>query len=171
MTHCKRGLVAGILFLAVVLTPVAAVAGPLEDGMDAHKSGDDATAFRLWRPLTELNLLGAALHFQAIMYENGHGVPQDYAEAVKWYRLAAEQDYVFAQHYLGVMYLEGLGVPPDDVQALLWFNLAASRFAPGERHDRAVEGRDLVAERMTPAQIAEAQKLARQWWKRRKQYE
>ncbi len=38
------------------------------------------------------------------MYDNGQGVPQDYAEAVKWYRLAAEQGYAYAQYNLGVMY-------------------------------------------------------------------
>jgi len=45
----------------------------------------------------------------------------------------------------------------------MWFNLAASRFSPGEDRDDAVEGRDIIAERMTPAQISEAQKLAREW--------
>ncbi len=47
MTHRKRGLIAGILFLAVALTPVAAVSGPLEDGQGAFKSGDYETALRL----------------------------------------------------------------------------------------------------------------------------
>ena len=38
------------------------------------------------------------------MYEEGNGVPQDYAKAVKWYRLAADQGYADAQYNLGVMY-------------------------------------------------------------------
>ena len=53
MTHCKRRLVAGVLFLAVALTPFAAVSGPFEDGLDAYDSGDYATALELWRPLAE----------------------------------------------------------------------------------------------------------------------
>ncbi len=61
------------------------------------------------------------------------------------------------------MYAEGLGVPQDDAQAHMWFNLAASRFLPGEDRDKAVKYRNIVAKRMTPAQIAEAQKLAREW--------
>ena len=56
MTHRKRGLVAGMLFLAVALTPVAAVGGPLEDGLEAYNSGDYATAMTLWRPLAEQGL-------------------------------------------------------------------------------------------------------------------
>jgi TPR repeat protein len=105
------------------------------------------------------------------MCANGHGVPQDHAEAVKWFQLSAEQGFAGAQASLGVTYLEGLGLPQDDVQALMWFNLAASRFPPGEDHDRAVQDRDTVAKRMTPAQITEAQKLAREWRPRGEQPE
>jgi len=52
----------------------------------------------------------------------------------------------------------GLAVPQDYVQAHLWFNLAA---AQGDESAR--EGRDIIGLRMTPARIAEAQKLAREW--------
>ena len=45
----------------------------------------------------------------------------------------------------------------------MWFDLAASSFPPGEKLDDAVKNRDIVAERMTPAQISKAQKLAREW--------
>jgi hypothetical protein len=45
----------------------------------------------------------------------------------------------------------------------MWYNLAASRFPPGEGRDLAVKNRDIIAEKMTPAQISEAQKLAREW--------
>ncbi len=48
-------------------------------------------------------------------------------------------------------------------KAHMWFNLAASTFPPGEDRDKAVEDRDHVAKRMTPAQISEAEKLAREW--------
>ena len=61
------------------------------------------------------------------------------------------------------MYGKGLGVPQDYVQAHMWNNLAASRFSPGERRDKAVKNRDIYAKKMTPAQITEAQKLAREW--------
>ncbi len=79
------------------------------------------------------------------------------------FRKAAEQGYVEAQFNLGSMYYHGYGVPQDYAQAYMWFNLAASRFPPGERRDKAVNNRDIIAEKMSPAQISEAQKLAREW--------
>ncbi len=82
---------------------------------------------------------------------------------MRWYRKAAKQGYAEAQYILGRMYGEGLGVPQDYAHAHMWWNLAASRYPPGEDRDKAVKNRDIVAEKMTPAQIAEAQKLAREW--------
>ncbi len=96
------------------------------------------------------------------MYLNGAGVPQDYVEAVRWYRMAADQEVAGAQFSLGFMYATGQGVPQDYVQAHMWYNLAASR-AAGEERESAVEGRDNVADWMNPTQIAEAQRLAREW--------
>jgi len=60
-------------------------------------------------------------------YVTGEGVPQDYTEALKWYRLAAAQGIAIAQSSLGLMYYEGRGVPQDYVQAHKWFNLAAAQ--------------------------------------------
>ncbi len=56
------------------------------------------------------------------------------------------------------MYYKGEGVPRDDVLAYMWFNLAA---ASGSNSGQ--ENREIVAERMTPDQIAEAQRMARDW--------
>ncbi len=61
------------------------------------------------------------------------------------------------------MYGKGLGVPQDEAQAHMWLNLAASRFPPGEDRDRAVKSRESIAKRMTPAQISDTHKLAREW--------
>ncbi len=80
-----------------------------------------------------------------------------------WWRKVAEQGFARAQHNLGVMYFKGRGIAQDYVQAHMWFNLAASRHPPGEMRDKAVKERDLLAKRMTTAQISEAQKLAREW--------
>ncbi len=99
----------------------------------------------------------------ALMYNNGTGVTQDYAEAMKWFRLAAEQGDALAQYNLGVMYGNKNGVSQDYVQAHMWLNIAASHLPPGEVRDLAVSNRDLVEKQMTPEQIAEAQRLAREW--------
>ena len=77
-------------------------------------------------------------------------------EAVKRYRLAAEQGDAKAQTMLGAVYFDCS--PQDCVLAYFWFNLAA---AAGDRD--AANNRDFVAERMTPNQIAEAERLAREW--------
>ncbi len=53
------------------------------------------------------------------MYENGQGVPQDYAEAVGWFRKAAEQGYANAQYNLGNMYRNGHGVERTSSEGLL----------------------------------------------------
>jgi hypothetical protein len=83
---------------------------------------------------------------------------------MRWYRLAADQGQADAQRNLGVMYAEGEGVPKDDVQAHLWFDLAASRFSTGSLNSGiAGRNRDRVAGLMNPTQIAEAQRLAREW--------
>jgi TPR repeat protein len=171
----------------------SAYAGPFEDATAAHGSQDYATAMRLFRPLADQGSAAAqynlgimydrgqgvpqdyaeavewyrkaadqgharAQYNLGFMYNDGQGVPQDYAEAVEWYRKAADQGYVRAQYNLGVMYNDGTGIPQDYVQAHKWFNLSATK---GDAH--AVKARDIVAAKMTPAQIAEAQKLAREW--------
>ncbi|MDX1251456.1 MAG: sel1 repeat family protein [Gammaproteobacteria bacterium] len=59
------------------------------------------------------------------MYLLGRGVPKDAAEAVKWYRKAAEQGITAARINLGNMYADGRGVPKDEVQALNWYRAAA----------------------------------------------
>ncbi len=65
------------------------------------------------------------------------------------------------------MYGTGQGVPQDYVQAHMWFNLAAAGSPAGEVRDKAAMIRNTVAKLMTPAQIAEAQRLAREWNPRR----
>jgi len=99
------------------------------------------------------------------MYSQEKGVSQDYAEALKWYRDAADQGDAAAQDNLGVMYASGKSVAQDYVEAHKWFDLAASRSPVPEAGDRdkAAQHREWVAHKMTPAQIAVAQKLAQEW--------
>jgi TPR repeat protein len=97
----------------------------------------------------------------AVFFE-GVGVPQDYTEAARWYRKAAEQGDPDAQFNLGVMYGNGQGLEQDLVQAHIWINLAASH-SNGDDQRKYASARDLVATKMTPAQIAAAQFAARQW--------
>ena len=61
-----------------------------------------------------------------VMYAKGIGVPQDYAQAVQWYRKAAEQGEIEAQFALGVMYEKGIGVPQNMAIAKKWFSRACN---------------------------------------------
>lgn len=54
-------------------------------------------------------------------------MPEDYAEAVKWYRLAADHGLAIAQYFLGSMYEYGEGAPQDYARAHMWYNLAAAQ--------------------------------------------
>ena len=92
------------------------------------------------------------------MSATGKGVTKDAAMAAAWYRRAAEQGYAYAQGNLGVMYDNGRGVPEDLVYAYMWFNLAAA-----QGNENASNNKEVIAKRMTREQIAEAQKLSREW--------
>jgi uncharacterized protein len=97
------------------------------------------------------------------MHREGEGVPQDYEQALKWLRKAADQGNARAQAALGVMYLKGQGVLQDFAQARMWFNLSASGAEDAGTRELAVKFRGLLAAKMTPAEIAEAQRMAQEW--------
>jgi len=126
-------------------------------GMDAYERGDYGTALKEFRPLADQGF-AAAQHNLGIMYAQGHGVAQDYQKAVRWYRLAAVQGHASGQFSLGAMYAEGEGLLKDYVLAHMWANLAAAQGL-----ESASEMRDHLEKAMTPAQIAGAQRLAREW--------
>ena len=147
-----------IVFILCLLVWPALVQADFQAGVDAYNQGDYATALKEWRPLAEQGDVDAQFNL-GVMYDMGHGVPpQDYGEAVRWYRLAAEQGYASAQVNLGVLYGDGLGVLQDHVQAHMWANLAAA-----QNQGSAIKFRAALAKDMTPEQIAEAQRLTREW--------
>jgi TPR repeat protein len=102
-----------------------------------------------------------AQSYLGLLYYKGHGVPQDYGKARQWWEQAATQGEAWAQTSLGTLYLNGEGVSQDYMRAYMWWSLAAA--STGDQQTHAVEYRDKVARGMTPAQIAEAQRLAREW--------
>ena len=98
------------------------------------------------------------------MFSRGQGVPQNFTEAEKWYRLAAEQGEPQAQYSLAVTYAMGDAGDPDNVSAYMWFDLAAARYPKADlRRKNAIIGRELVRNKMSQEQIAEAQQRASDW--------
>ena len=104
----------------------------------------------------------AAVQFYlGVLYANGNGGPQDYVKARQWYEKAAAQGNADAQYALGYLSADVHGVPQDDIRAYMWLNLAAAH-STGLAQKSAIDSRDKVARRMTPAQIAESQRLSQQ---------
>ena len=120
---------------------------------------------RLARPLAAAGDARAQSVLGLLYYRGQGGVPQDKVEAAGWFRRAADQGDPQAQYNLGLSYARGDTGAPDNVSAHMWLNLAVARFLTSDTLARAAarKDRDLVAEKMTPDQIAEAQKRAREW--------
>lgn len=92
------------------------------------------------------------------MSERGQGLPQDYQEALRWCGLAAEQGHGRAMFIIGRLYHTAHGVPYDLIRAHMWYNLATAH-----GYEDGKKWRDRLADDMSASQIAEAQKLAREW--------
>jgi TPR repeat protein len=117
---------------------------------------NDVEASNWYRKAADHGDLAGAFNL-GLMYANGQGMARNDAEAVKWFRKAGDQGFAVAQNNLGFMYIYGRGVPRDKVQAYKWLDLAATA------NSKFAQGRDSLARMMTPAQVAEAQKLAKEW--------
>ena len=96
-----------------------------------------------------------AQFFLGVMYDIGDGVPENDAEAVKWYRKAAEQGDADAQSNLGFMYDNGRGVPGNDIKAHVWYSMAKT-----SGNEKAKKNLRILKTEMTKDQIAQAQELA-----------
>jgi TPR repeat protein len=119
-------------------------------------SKDDTEAFKWFRLAAEQGHANSQFRV-GNMYMSGNGTAKDDAEAVKWFRKAAEQGLAIAQSRLGMMYAKGQAVPQNYVLADMWLRLAS------EGNDGAAQFRESVEQRMTAAQLTEAQKLVRGW--------
>jgi uncharacterized protein len=115
------------MVLALLMTLSSPVAAQdFQKGLAAYNAGDFATALQEWTPLAEAGDATAQYNL-GVIYEHGQGVPQDYKEAVKWYRLAAEQGDARGQYNLGGLYESGQGVLQDYKEAAKWWRLAADQ--------------------------------------------
>ncbi len=186
-------LLRSIALVLSIVCPTAPAWADFKTGVDAYQRGDYATALSEWQPLAEqgqavaqyqLGLLysngkgvtkddakarqwyeKAAVqgHTEAqvnlgVLLMYARGGQQDYKMAVYYLRLAANQGNDLAQRKLGQMYERGEGVQQDNVKAYMWYSLGSANGV-----EAGTRLRDALAKKMDPDQIAEAQKLAREW--------
>jgi TPR repeat protein len=144
MTRMLLGVPWALLLLVSVANACPPDKSPLEDIQCLHETAEQGDALSQY-------LLGSA-------YFDGDKTPRNYEEAAKWFRRAANQGDKQSQFELGLMYFLGKGVPKNIVLSEMWFILYAV-----QGQGPAGQVRDRTEQEMTPAQIAEAQKLAREW--------
>ncbi|ABS67348.1 tetratricopeptide repeat protein [Xanthobacter versatilis] len=159
-----RRLLAALLLAAILgppVTPAGAGAPSTSGAFALYARGDYEAAAA---ELTPLAWAGdpRAQGLLGFLYEYGKGVPQNYVAAANWYASAAEQGEATAQYLLGLLYDKGHGVPRDVVLSQKWLILATARASRRER-DVYTRLRNAVATKMSPAQLATAQRLAIEW--------
>lgn len=99
------------------------------------------------------------------MSMQGSGTPIDFKAAAGWFAKSAEQGDASAMLALGTLFELGKGVPQDVVQAYKWYALATVDDGEYDQElfDRATRSRDELARKITPAQVEEGEREARQW--------
>jgi uncharacterized protein len=152
--------IASSLMLLWAIAPVLSAAD-FAKGLSAYQKGDFNAAAKEWRPEAEEGDPAAQLNM-GLLYLDGKGVPQDPTEASRWFRRAAEQGNAAAQHNLGAMYATGQGVRRDYVEAYKWMNICAASGNAG-----CVTQRDLLAKKLKPAQVTQAQRMATEFTPRK----
>jgi uncharacterized protein len=124
MTH--RALAFLMLLLGLVSAAAPARAGEIDEAVAAAHRGDYAAALKRLLPLAEKG--DARAQFDVgFMHAYGWGFQRNPAEAIAWYRLAADQGLSVAQHFLGLAYVNGEGVRPNDETAARWLGRAAAQ--------------------------------------------
>jgi TPR repeat protein len=100
------------IFAAIILMFSVAAPAAADAGVDVNVA--------YLSPLADSGYSGA-------VYANRLGEPEDYPEALRWYRLAADQSDADAQYNLGLAYANGQGVAQDYPEAVKWYRLAADQ--------------------------------------------
>jgi TPR repeat protein len=153
--------VGAMFFVCCFMGMDRAHADPLGRANAAYARGDYVQAVNILSPLA-FHGNASAQALLGFMFEQGYGAPQVYAAAADLYLEASQRGNPFGQAMLGLMYDKGHGVPQDFILAYKWLNLAAAR---ASKHERGyfIRLRDAVASKLSPAQIAEGQRLAALW--------
>jgi TPR repeat protein len=101
----------------------------------AYQKGNYKTALKLLTPLAENGDVRAQSMLGLIYYRGGRDVQKDDAQALRWFRLAADRGDAIAQLSLGLMYADGRGVPQDNDEAAKWYRRAADQGNPQAQYN------------------------------------
>jgi TPR repeat protein len=142
----------------ILAAPVFADTNQESACYNKFKAGDYDSAFSICTKAAEQGISSAQYNL-GFMYDTGEGMPKDYEQTFYWYTKAAEQGHSNAQFYLGFMYSQGAGTLKDSVLAYVWWNIAAAQGDEASANNRGIIEKD-----MTPDQIAEAQKLSKEYY-------
>ena len=144
-----------VVCLTVWMLLAAAARADVNEGITYFAHGDFDKAAQTFMPLAQNANNPIAQRFLGQMYAEGKGVTQDYTQAAKWYRSAAEQGLAAAQYQLGILYRDGKGLPQDMEQAYAWFTVAGN-----QGHQLAQGAVGSVEAKLSADEMTEARKLA-----------
>ncbi len=120
----NRRLKAALACATLLLATPHAQAHDVRQGASAYRQGHYGEAAAILKPLAEEGDPFAQFAI-AVMYDDGHGLPQNFSRALSWYMRAARSGLVDAQYMVGRFYGRGRGVKQNPGAAFYWFNLAA----------------------------------------------
>ncbi len=140
-----------VFSLAILTNPAYA---DFKEGVVAYLTGDYDTAYNTMYSLADTSNDGMAQYWVGVMYLKGQGVEQDYEEAGKWFRRAAEQSIPQAQYKLGKLYSDGEGVPQDNEFAYVWYSVGAAH-----QHNKSMAAADSIESILSEDELKEANKL------------
>ena len=153
-----------VIFILVSVLSGCDLASDVDKGKLAAEQGDYAKAIKLFKQgILEGSV--AAEYSLGKMYELGLGMQQDHSEAAKYYELAARKNYPYAQAALAILYAYGRGVPQDFGLSYMWSSLAAINYSrwSGAEKQAALRNRDIVAGRLSSAELMASQRAVEQF--------
>lgn len=154
----NKQILPAILLLVMMVVPV--YANDFQEGLDAIHETNYEKALEKLIPLAEHGHPAAQYNI-GVMHEWGNGMPQDNANALKWYKRSAERSHKDAQNNLGALYSKGEGTEQNFIEALKWFIIATKNGSEGGQKNILI-----VEKRMSYEQISQAQKLANDWMRK-----
>ena len=145
-----------IYVVCLLLLMVAGTAfADFNDGVVAYLTGDYETSYNTMISLAKTEE-GNPLpqYYLGMMYLKGQGVEQNFEEAGKWFRKAAENRLAQAQYKLAELYTEGEGVPRDFEFAYIWYSVGAAH-----QHKLSQNAVDKARAKLSASELAEAEKM------------